>query len=321
MIDLPPAPAVPALTGPCCATVIGAAHPPTPITPITQAGKYSTTSTVYAEYSLANPHNDQLLYCIAAIIQAQIFEDLTAPRALQGEDFILLVALASEQGGPLDCIPVALLAHESMHDHALRAALLSHQVPTCETVYSYLLLLSRAAGFGAECNVIALVYVNRIATHHSLALTMSNWRGLWTAAVILAQKVWDDTSLRTSAFAPLLAVDKGALRAMELRVFVLLDYCAIVSPSTYAKYYFELRALFRDLGRGLWQLRPLTIAQGMRLQQRSSRGLGKQQHCHSPKHATNGISTSSSSKRREAVPRTYEDATFTPTPSRFVLHL
>ncbi len=79
-------------------------------------------------------------------------------------------------------------------------------------------------------------------------LTMNNWRGMWLGAIILAQKVWDDASLRTSSFASILpGVTKHNLKALEVKIFKLLNYGTSVKPSIYARFYFELREIFKTI--------------------------------------------------------------------------
>lgn len=79
-------------------------------------------------------------------------------------------------------------------------------------------------------------------------LTMNNWRGMWLGCIILAQKVWDDASLRTSSFASILpGVTKSHLKALEVKIFMLLNYATNVKPSIYARFYFELREIFKTI--------------------------------------------------------------------------
>ena len=52
----------------------------------------------------------------------------------------------------------------------------------------------------AECNIIALVYINRALALSSMPLGAYNWRPVTLMAMILAQKVWDDRSVRASCF-------------------------------------------------------------------------------------------------------------------------
>ena len=106
-------------------------------------------------------------------------------------------------------------------------------------------------------------------------LTMENWRGMWLGSIILAQKIWDDASLRTSSFASILpGVSKTELKGLEFKIFTLLNYCTTVKPSVFARFYFELREIFKSITgefrdasvRGP-RRRPLTMKNGMVLNQ------------------------------------------------------
>jgi hypothetical protein len=132
-------------------------------------------------------------------------------------------------------------------------------------------MMISCANFSAECNILALVYINRMTTLHKFSLTMNNWRGIWVAAIILAQKVWDDVPLKTSSFVQILPnVTKERLRKLEMKTFSMLDYSTTVKPSVYAKYYFELRQLFTEISGGdprySWNMQPMTLVQGRRLE-------------------------------------------------------
>merc|ERR1719217_983533 len=51
------------------------------------------------------------------------------------------------------------------------------------------------AEFSPECLVISLLYIERLRSLTGLHLLYSNWQPLLLAAMIVAQKVWDDKSL------------------------------------------------------------------------------------------------------------------------------
>lgn len=129
--------------------------------------------------------------------------------------------------------------------------------------------------YSVECNILSLIYVTRMTQRKHFALTMDNWRGFWTSSVILAQKVWDDHSVRTSSFAQMISgTTTEQLKVLELSGFQLLDFGTRVKPSTYAKYYFELRNLYGEIVGAdrfeTWNVAPLGIAEARRLEYRSS---------------------------------------------------
>lgn len=66
-------------------------------------------------------------------------------------------------------------------------------------------------------------------------------------ALLVAQKVWDDRYLSNADFAyiyPFFTTDE--INKLEQKFLELLQYNVIVKSALYAKYYFELRVLFKD---------------------------------------------------------------------------
>lgn len=132
-----------------------------------------------------------------------------------------------------------------------------------------------SAGYSLECNILALIYINRIARCHKMPITIRNWRGLWIACVIIAHKFWEDCHRKMSWFVTILPnTTKPQLRDLERRAFILLKCKTTVRPSEYAKYYFELRTLYVTLvgpDRGCqFKMEPMTIAEARRLEYRTA---------------------------------------------------
>lgn len=124
------------------------------------------------------------------------------------------------------------------------------------------------AQFSPECNVIALVYINRLMSLSGIPLHAKNWRPILLSALLLAQKVWDDRCLANVDFpviwksavhhADETLLDLKAINLFERKFLELLSYNVTVSSSLYAKYYFELRSLCESNDRrfGLGPLDP-----------------------------------------------------------------
>lgn len=155
-------------------------------------------------------------------------------------------------------------------------------VPDIPTIFTYIKNIFLVAEFTPECNVLSLVYVNRLLAFTKMPLTGKNWRMSVLSALLLAQKVWDDRCLanvdfpviwvRLSLFCwphvngpPHIACDAcapqklvvpdeahrtsfdlKAINNMERRFLELLGYNVTVSAGLYARYYFELRALAQE---------------------------------------------------------------------------
>lgn len=142
--------------------------------------------------------------------------------------------------------------------------MIEKKVPTVDTIYRFLAMVMRCIRYSPECNIIALIFFNRLLNTVSISITMQNWRGIWIGSIILAQKVYDDFPMRTSSLTNFLkGVTKKQLRDLEFEYFRLLDYTVNIKLSMYAQFYFDLRQLFDDLvGRNndkkfSWNSRPI----------------------------------------------------------------
>lgn len=118
----------------------------------------SSTSTVYAEHTISNPDKNQVnywqvlmfdlevffhmkfFYSIAAIMQAQIFNDCSDGELTgwpTGRLFELDIQLSLDCGGDFTSIPENILYNETSNDLELRAKLISGEVPAIATIYRY----------------------------------------------------------------------------------------------------------------------------------------------------------------------------------------
>ena len=80
-----------------------------------------------------------------------------------------------------------------------------------------------------------------------IPLLPTNWRPLVLCALLVAQKVWDDRYLSNADFAyiyPFFGTPE--INKLEKKFLELIQYNVTVKSNLYAKYYFELRALFKD---------------------------------------------------------------------------
>lgn len=103
------------------------------------------------------------------------------------------------------------------------------------------------AQFSPECCIISLVYINRIIAFTEMPLQPTNWRPLVLCSLLVAQKVWDDRYLSNADFAfiyPFFVTDE--INKLEQKFLELIQYNVTVKSNLYAKYYFELRNLFKD---------------------------------------------------------------------------
>ena len=129
--------------------------------------------------------------------------------------------------------------------HTQQPAPLDIPTPTPQTLAHLITHLFRHTHLQPECIIIALIYIERLASlpPHTL-LTSANHIPLLLTALLTASKVWDDQASYVVDFTsvlPLLTVRQmGRLE----RVFVQqLQYTLYISSSEYAKYFYALRSL------------------------------------------------------------------------------
>jgi hypothetical protein len=144
-------------------------------------------------------------------------------------------------------IESCMLDHEN-GDEILHGHVVENRVPSLSEVFRFVTFLYQGSTFySPECNIMALVYINRLTVAGKLPMSFDNWRSIWLVVIMIAQKVWDDRPIRTSGFARLLNVNSKDLRNLEFKTLTMLQFVTGVRPSLYARYYFELRQLYADI--------------------------------------------------------------------------
>mmetsp|Transcript_31453 Transcript_31453/g.61335 ORF Transcript_31453/g.61335 Transcript_31453/m.61335 type:complete len:249 (+) Transcript_31453:34-780(+) len=141
------------------------------------------------------------------------------------------------------------------------------EMPPVRGIFDFLNKVFEVGQFNTECCVIMLVYMNRLIGVTGLPLTQSNWKPIAISALVLAQKVWDDTPLVNADFSilyPALGVQQ--INMLERRFLDVIEFKLSVSPSLYAQYYFELRSICEE---GAQTFRPLQRAKLKKLEARS----------------------------------------------------
>lgn len=84
--------------------------------------------------------------------------------------------------------------------------------------------------------------------------------------MLVAQKVWDDRYLSNADFAfiyPFFVTEE--INKLEQKFLELIQYNVTVKSNLYAKYYFELRALYKDNEKE-FPLKPLTKSDAVNLE-------------------------------------------------------
>jgi len=206
-----------------------------------QNRKSNSTSSVYAKGVITEPSLSDIISSVSTMLHCQMMRDMSSDTV-------------KKKMFPYFC-------EETYTGKEIK------EIPSVKTIFSFLKQVFEVGQFHPECCVISLVYINRLIGVTGLPLTQSNWKPVTVSALVLAQKVWDDTPLINADFSILYpALTVKAINTLERRFLDLLDFKLSVAPSLYAQYYFELRSICDEHARNL---KPLTKAQARRLQQRS----------------------------------------------------
>lgn len=124
-------------------------------------------------------------------------------------------------------------------------------IPTQETVFKFMNKIFKSAEMLKETIIMALIYLERLLkdSNGKLNIHLNNWRSLVLICMLIASKVWDDLSMQNGDFSKI-CPEYSLKHINELEVVFLetIEYRVRVPSSTYAKYYFQLRAIGIGLG-------------------------------------------------------------------------
>jgi hypothetical protein len=204
---------------------------------------------LYIDSTITRPCTDEIIFCVSIVIHDRIEE---GEKALQDDPAMAkrLPEVFNMQSKPL----LAQLASADTSEDTIFLAI--------KSIYSI-------AEFSSECLVISLLYIERLRSLTGLHLLMSNWQPILLAAMIVAQKVWDDKSLLNVDFSVICsAYSLKDINRLEKQFLELVQYNVSISASLYASYYFELRTLCEKQERD-WALKPLTEEQQRNLVSRA----------------------------------------------------
>jgi len=220
--------------------------PSSPSIPKQPSMKYNSTSSLYIDSTIVKPDSDEIIFCVSIVLhdrieegEAEPVEDNTEPST-----FIDKPLFPQMEGEP---------GEMTSEDKIFQ---------TIKSIYSI-------AEFSAECLVISLLYIERIRSLTGLQLRLRNWQPLLLAAMIVAQKVWDDKSLLNVDFSTICpSYSVKDINNLEKQFLELIQYNVYISSSLYASYYFELRTLCEKAERN-FTLKPLSDEQRINLENRS----------------------------------------------------
>ena len=278
----------------------------------------STTGSYTAKDTLYSPNNNQIMYCVAAVLQAEVIAGIDA-----------LNKKCPQFEAPCTLPPDMYADREEFSRNGVKL----DPRTSFEFMVRFLTYIYTRVKYQPECNIVALIYVNRMTAGGELVLSPrcvcmgymrcvgaasrcmmhacadvmfpvyalyalyamrwlpfdriptpclhtlpssldSNWHNVWLCAIIIAQKMWEDTAFKTSSFVSLLpGISKQALRDMEWKVLELIKFDIFIKASLYTKYYFELRQMYKELGLegSMCDKKPLSNVKERQLEERSGK--------------------------------------------------
>jgi hypothetical protein len=150
--------------------------------------RYNSTSSVYISSTISKPDTEEITFCVAVVIHDRIMQGEVQPAEVRSRFYYF-----SEDNNPLYAEPVP------SSDDAL-AKKPKREVPSEETIYHTIHSIHDCAGFSSECLIVCLIYMERITSTSAVPILVTTWRPILLAALIIAQKVWDDRSLHNADF-------------------------------------------------------------------------------------------------------------------------
>jgi len=214
--------------------------------------KFNSTSSMYIDSTISKPCTDEIIFCVSIVIHDRIEEGEESVNKANAE-VATLFPMFDVESKPL-----------FRHAHVeLPASSEDNIFHTIKSIYSI-------AEFSPECLVISLLYIERLRSLTGIPLLLSNWQPILLAAMVVAQKVWDDKSLLNVDFSVICsAYTLKDINNLEKKFLELLEYNVSITASLYASYYFELRTLCEKSERS-FTLKPLSEEARKQLESRSN---------------------------------------------------
>ena len=169
---------------------------------------------------------DEIIFSVAIVISDRIVagEEILAQAKAKGKSLHIIFDASNRRplfGGTM---PVDRLNEQAIF-HVIK------------NIYSM-------ANFSSECFIISLLYIERLCSNTQNIICRSNWQPILLAAMIVAQKIWDDRSISNADFSLISAsYSLQDVNRLERKLLEMLEYNVSISASLYASYYFELRTM------------------------------------------------------------------------------
>jgi hypothetical protein len=225
--------------------------------------KANTTSSMFIKSTITSPNVKSIIQAVSTILHSQMLEDQQNKKEIPATSELYYF---SEEK----------YMKEKPEEFDEQRKSLLRETPSLDNIYEFIKALYDCAQFSPECCIICLIYINRLIAFTGMPLHPTNWRPLLLCSLLVAQKVWDDKYLSNADFAfiyPFFVTEE--INKLEQKFLELLQYNVTVKSALYAKYYFELRTLFKNEAE--FPLKPLDAHTAAQLEARSSEVQNKEQ--------------------------------------------
>jgi len=236
--------------------------------------KSNSTSTIFATGCLSSPDVNEVLLSVAMVLQMQMLQDLEGGKERKEsfkdfDDDIWYIRHAEKEKAKRQntkenkgskAAPPPARSEEEPDPKKLK-----RELPCLEYIFKFIKALYECGELSQECNIIALVLLNRLLAFTGVPLLACNWRPIYVTALLISQKIWDDRCLANSQFAKIIPMfTVSEITHLESRFLDLIKYDVHIPSRLYAKYYFELRTIAEEQDR-IWKLKPLSENDAKRL--------------------------------------------------------
>jgi hypothetical protein len=143
-----------------------------------------------------------------------------------------------------------------------------YRIPEKEEIEREIMNIFVRQSLSAECGLMSAIYIDRLINATKLTLSPANWRRILIAALILANKVWEDIAVWNVDYVKMYPNSTiEDLNRLESNFLHFIQFNLVIKPSVYAEYFFELRSKLDN-----YTLTPLDKETAKKLEARS-RGL------------------------------------------------
>lgn len=163
--------------------------------------RLNSTSSLYVDHTLSVPDNKVVIRNVAESIQGKV-QPSSAERG------------ASAQLPPRQEGFGSRVAFDAFDEPVTRHGPPT-KPPSCGEVEYVIRHVFKTGQLSVDCNIVALVYVNRLLDS-GMVMTEKNWRPILTVSLMLASKVWDDLSMINEDFSTFLPFSLEMLNVSAL---------------------------------------------------------------------------------------------------------